>query len=190
MGAGGGFFSPIPIHFAPSSLFLSPASTRRGRAPADLCLRGAPLHFLWWSRSPPRSLAMDAGIAPFPLSSCLDFKSSILGAIVVASLDFWLNLGLSRMEKATRRFGLVIGRSIFEFCIPVVPDLSTAVGNRRSPAWSRTTARAVQPLHDHGTTAGYPHPSNSYQISIHVVFVVGLCSFFRVVSSARVFSSR
>ena len=66
IGAGGGFFSPIPIRFAPSFLFLSPASTRRGRAPADLRLRGVPLHFLRWSRSPPRSLAMDASIAPVP----------------------------------------------------------------------------------------------------------------------------
>ena len=34
---------------------------------------------------------------------------------MVASLDFWPNLGLSRMEKASRQFGLVFGRSIFEF---------------------------------------------------------------------------
>ena len=57
-------------------------------------------------------------LPPFPLSYCLDVKSSVLGAIVVASLDFWLNLGLSRLEKATRLFGLMFGRFIFEFGIP------------------------------------------------------------------------
>ena len=69
-------------------------------------------------------------LPPFPLSSCLDFQSSILGAIVVASLDFWPNLGLSRLEKATRLSRLEFGRIIFEFGRPVVPDLTTVVGNR------------------------------------------------------------
>ena len=50
--------------------------------------------------------------------------------MVVASLDFWLNLGLSWLEKATRLFGLGFGRSIFEFGRPVVPDLTMVVGTR------------------------------------------------------------
>ena len=79
-------------------------------------------------------------LPPFLFSSCLDFRSSVLGAIVVASLDFWLNLGLSRSEKATRLFGLVFGRSMFEFGRPVVPDLTTTVGNCRFPVSSGTTA--------------------------------------------------
>ena len=84
---------------------------------------------------------MDVGIAPVPSLFLSIFPiSSILGAIVVASLGFWLNLGLGRMEKATRRFGLVIGRSIFEFGRTVVPDLTAAVGNHCFPASSGTTA--------------------------------------------------
>ena len=127
----GGFLHPIPICFVPWFLFLSPAPSRRGKAPAALRLRTVPLHFLRWSRSPPRSLAMDAGIAPpFLFSSCLVFRSRVLGAIVVASLDFWLNLGLSWLEKATRLSRLEFGRNIFEFGRPVVPDLTTVVGNR------------------------------------------------------------
>ena len=58
---------PHTHSLAPSFLVLSPAVLRRGRAPADLLLRGVPLHFLRWSQSPPSSLAMDAGIAPVPL---------------------------------------------------------------------------------------------------------------------------
>ena len=51
--------------------------------------------------------------------------------MVVASLDFWLNLGLSRrLEKATRLSRLEFGRNIFEFGRPVVPDLTTVVGKR------------------------------------------------------------
>ena len=41
-------------------------------------------------------------LPPFLLSFCLVFRFCFLGAMVVASLDFWLNLGLSRLEKATR----------------------------------------------------------------------------------------
>ena len=66
VGEGGGFSSPIPIRTTPSSLSLSPATPRRGRAPAGRRLRAIPLHSLRWSRSPPRPLAMDAGIALVP----------------------------------------------------------------------------------------------------------------------------
>ena len=41
---------------------------------------------------------------------------------------------------ASRPFGLMFGRIIFEFGITIVPDLSTVVGNRSSPS------RAVLPL--------------------------------------------
>ena len=75
--------------------------------------------------------------------------------------------------------------------------MSTAVGNRCSPSravlpliWRRTTARAVLPLLGRGTTAGCPILSFSYHFLIDVVLFGGLCSFFRVVSSARVFGSR
>ena len=62
---------------------------------------------------PPRPLAMDAGIAPVPILSVPRFQIKTLGAIGIAFLDFWLNQGLSRMEKASRLFGLVFGRIIF-----------------------------------------------------------------------------
>ena len=55
---------------------LSPAPSRRGRALAALRLRTVPLHFLRWSRSPPRPLAMDAGIAPVPLLFLSSFQIS------------------------------------------------------------------------------------------------------------------
>ena len=79
-------------------------------------------------------------LPPFSFFFCLDFQSSFLGAIVVASLDFWPDLGLSRMEIASRQFGLVFGWSISEFGRTVVPDLTTEVGNCCFPA------RAVLPL--------------------------------------------
>ena len=94
------------------------------------------------------------------------------------------------MEKASRLYGLIFGRIIFEFGIPVVPDLSMEIGNRRSPAWSGTTAQAVLPLPDRGTVVGSPIPSYSFQILIHVGLFGGLCSFFHVVSSVSVFGSR
>ena len=50
--------------------------------------------------------------------------------MVVASLDFWLNLGLSWLEKATRLSRLEFGRIIFEFGRPVVPDLTAVVRTR------------------------------------------------------------
>ena len=126
----GRFLLPHTHSLRPSFLFLSPASSRRGSAPVDLRLRGVPLHFLWWSRSPPRPLAMDAGIAPVPSFFYLFFSSCFLGAMVVASLDFWLNLGLSWLEMATRLSRLEFGRNIFEFGRPVVPDLTAVVRTR------------------------------------------------------------
>ena len=72
----GWFPPPIPICFVPSFLFLSPAPSRRGRAPAALRLRTVSFHFLRWSRSPPRPLAMDAGIAPVPLLFLSSFQIS------------------------------------------------------------------------------------------------------------------
>ena len=69
-------------------------------------------------------------LPPFLLSFCLVFRSCFLGAMVVASLDFWLNLGLSWLEKATRLSRLEFGRIIFEFGRPVVPDLTMVVGTR------------------------------------------------------------
>ena len=67
---------------------------------------------------------------------------------MVASVDFWLNLGLSRLEKATRLSRLEFGRNIFEFGSPIVPDLTTVVGNRCFPVSSGTAALigAVLPL--------------------------------------------
>ena len=79
---------PHTHSLAPSFLDLSPAVRRRGRAPADLLLRGAPLLFLRWSRSPPRPLAMDASIAPVPLLFVVLFQILCLGAIVFASVYF------------------------------------------------------------------------------------------------------
>ena len=89
-------------------------------------------------------------LPPFLLSFCLVFIFCILGAMVVASLDFWLNLGLSRLEKATRLSRLEFGRNIFEFGRPVVPDLTTVVGNHCFTASCYETAvyppQAVLPL--------------------------------------------
>ena len=102
-------------------------------------------------------------LPPFLLSLCLVFRSCFLGGMVVASLDFWLNRGLSRLEKATRLSGLEFGRNIFEFGRPVVPDLTTVVGNCCFPASSGTTAHfgAVQPRACRGTIAVCQVPSCS-----------------------------
>ena len=96
------------------------------------------------------------------------------------------------MEMASRPFGLMFGRIIFEFGIPVVPDLTTVVGNRHFPVLSGTTAPngAVLPLTNRGTTAVCLVPSCSCHFSISFVVFVGLCSFFLVVSCVRVFGSR
>ena len=72
---------------------------------------------------------------------------------MVASLDFWPNLGLSRLEKATRLFGLMFGRFIFEFGIP--GSAGSDHGSRKPlfPILSGTAARAVLPLTMSGTAA-------------------------------------
>ena len=128
-GAGGVFFSPIPIRSPPRFVPLSSATDAAGGL-WGISLSGALLSISFGGVDPHLVLLPWMPVfPPFPLSSCLDFQSSILGAIVVASLDFWPNLGLSRMEKASRQFALVVGRSIFEFGRTVVPDLTTAVGN-------------------------------------------------------------
>ena len=62
----GEFLLPHTHSLAPSLCSSLFSNRRRGRALADLPLRGAPLHFLRWNRSPPCPLAMDAGVAPVP----------------------------------------------------------------------------------------------------------------------------
>ena len=111
---------------------------------------------------------------------------------MVASLDLWLNLGLSWLEKATRLSRLEFGRIIFEFGRPVVPDLTTAVGNLCFPASSGTTALigAVLPPPGRGTTVAYQIPSCSCHPVILFVEFSGLCSFFLVVLRVLVFGSR
>ena len=132
---------------------------------------------------------------------------------MVASLDFWLNLGLSWLEKATRLSRLEFGRNIFEFGRPVVPDLTTVVGNRCFPAssgttalvgavlpldleryyrslWSGTTDWEVLPQACHGTTTACQIPSYSCLTLILFVVFVDLCSFFLVVLRVLVFGSR
>ena len=64
------------------------------------------------------------------------------------------------MEMASRTFGLMFGRFIFEFGI--TGNAGSVHGSREPPfprleryyrsQWSGTTARAVLPLMDHGTT--------------------------------------
>ena len=121
----------------------------------------------------------------FFLSFCLVLRSSAFGAIVVASLDFWLNLGLSSLEKASRLCGLSFGRIIFEFGSPVVPDLTTAVGTAGSPS----CAVLLLPLGRYyclGGTAAYgqryyrclPDSIIPYLCLIHVVLFGGLRFFF------------
>ena len=151
-GAEGVFFSPIPIRTPPRSVPFSPATGAAGGL-RRISLSGAFLSISFGGDDPHLVLLPWMPVLPpFPLSSCLDFQSSILGAIVVASLDFWPNLGLSRMEKASRQFGLVFGRSIFEFGRTVVPDLTMEVGNCCSRLeryyrleWYYRSVVAVQP---------------------------------------------
>ena len=130
-------------------------------------------------------------LPPLLFSSCLVFRSRVLGAIVVASLDFWPNLGLSRLEKATRLFGLMFGRFIFEFGIP--GSAGSDHGSRDPPCpvsggttahmtryyrWSRTTAAGARYYRWCRTAAGQARyyrwmPSSivSYHMLIHICCV-------------------
>ena len=101
-GAGGGFFSPIPIHFAPLfSSSLQPPLAAGGLR--RISVSGASLSISFGGVDPHLVLLPWMPVLPpFLLSFCLFFNSYFLGAMVVAFLDFWLNLGLSWLEKATR----------------------------------------------------------------------------------------
>ena len=140
--SGQGEVSPLPYPFAPPP--RSSSSLQRRLAAGGLrraAVSGPSLSIPFGGVDPhPVLLPWMPVLPPFLLSFCLVLRSSVFGAIVVASLDFWLNLGLSSLEKASRLCGLSFGRSIFEFGSPVVPDLTTAVGNRRFPVLSGTTA--------------------------------------------------
>ena len=92
-------------------------------------------------------------LPPFLFSSCLVFRSCVLGAIVVASLDFWPNLGLSRLEKATRLFGLMFGRFIFEFGIPGSAGSDHGSRDPPCPVSGGTTAHLARYYRWSGTTA-------------------------------------
>ena len=145
----GGFLHPIPICFVPWFLFLS---LQRHLAAGGLRLpsvSGPSLSIPFGGVDPHLVLLPWMPVLPpFSCSFCLGFQSSFLGAVAVASLDFWPNLGLSRMENASRQFGLLFGWSIFYFGSTVVPDLTTVVGNCCFPVSNDTTAlsRAVLPL--------------------------------------------
>ena len=102
--SGQGEVSPPPYPFAPPlhpfpslQRLLTAGGLRRA------AVSGPSLSFSFGVVDPhPVLLPWMPVLPPFLFSFCLDFRSSVLGAIVVASLDFSLNLGLSRLEKATR----------------------------------------------------------------------------------------
>ena len=98
----GGFLPPIPICFVPWFLFLSlqrHLAAGRLRRPSvsgpflSISFGGVDPHLVLLPWMPV--------LPPFLLSFCLVFQILFLGAMVVASLDFWLNLGVCRLEKAT-----------------------------------------------------------------------------------------
>ena len=72
---------------------------------------------------------------------------------MVASLDFWPNLGLSRLEKATRLFGLMFGRFIFEFGIPGSAGSDHGSRDPPCPVSGGTTAHLARYYRWSGTTA-------------------------------------
>ena len=72
---------------------------------------------------------------------------------MVASLDFWPNLGLSRLEKATRLFGFMFGRFIFEFGIPGSAGSDHGSRDPPCPVSSGTTAHMARYYRWSGTTA-------------------------------------
>ena len=164
--SGRGEVSSLPYPFAPPP--RSSSSLQHRLAAGGLrraVVSGPSLSIPFGGNDPHLVLLPLMPVLPlFSCSFCLGFQSSILGAVAVASLDFWPNLGLSRFEIASRQFGLVFGWSIFEFGRTLVSDLSTAVGNCCFPASSGTTALsravlplgAVLPLKGHGTTAPLP----------------------------------
>ena len=130
--SGQGEVSSPPYPFASPPLFFS--SLQPPLAAGGLrriSVSGASLSISFGGVDPhPVLLPWMPVLPPFLLSFYLFFSSCFLGAMVVASLDFWLNLGLSWLEKATRLSRLEFGTNIFEFGRPVVPDLTTVVQNR------------------------------------------------------------
>ena len=101
------------------------------------------------------------------------------------------------MELASRPFGLMFGRPIFEFGIS--GSAGSVHGSRELPfpVLSGTTALLERYYRASGTAVVWSRyycymPSSiiSYHVLILVVLFGGLCSFFRVVSSPRVFGSR
>ena len=195
----GGFLHPIPICFVPWFRFLSlqrHLAAGRLRRPSvsgpflSISFGGVDPHLVLLPWMPV--------LPPFLFSSCLVFRSRVLGAIVVASLDFWPNLGLSRLEKATRLFGLMFGRFIFEFGITGSAGSDHGSRNRRFPVLRGTTAPAgaVLPL---GWYSAYgqryyrclPDSIITYLCLIHVVLFGGFRFFFLSCwFSVRVFGSR
>ena len=150
----GGFLHPIPICFVPWFLFLSlqrHLAAGRLRRPSvsgpflSISFGGVDPHLVLLPWMPV--------LPPFLFSSCLVFRSRVLGAIVVASLDFWPNLGLSRLEKATRLFGLMFGRFIFEFGIPGSAGSDHGSRDPPCPIPGGTTAHMARYYRWSGTTA-------------------------------------
>ena len=196
---GAGEVSPLPYPFAPPP--RSSSSLQRRLAAGGLrraAVSGPSLSIPFGGVDPHLVLFPWMPVLPsFLLSFCLVLRSSVFGAIVVASLDFWLNPGLSSLEKASRLCGLSFGRIIFEFGSPVVPNLTTAVGTAGSPSC------AVLPLplgryYRLGGTAAYgqryyrclPDSIIPYLCLIHVVLFGGLRFFLSCWFSVRVFGSR
>ena len=98
---------------------------------------------------------------------------------------------------ASRPFGLKFGRLIFEFGIS--GSAGSVHGSREPPfpVLSGTSALLERYYRASGTVAvgswyyrWMPSSIISCLILIHVALFGGLCSFFRVVSSSRVFGSR
>ena len=113
--SGQGEVSPPPYPFAPP---LRPSPSLQGLLTAGGLRRAAvsgPSLSIPFGGVDPHLVLLPwmPVLPPFLFSSCLVFRSRVLGAIVVASLDFWPNLGLSWLEKATRLSRLEFGRNIF-----------------------------------------------------------------------------
>ena len=149
----GGFLHPIPICFVPWFLFLS---LQRHLAAGGLrrpSVSGPFLSISFGGVDPHLVLLPWMPVLPpFLFSSCLVFRSRVLGVIVVASLDFWPNLGLSRLEKATRLFGLMFGRFIFEFGIPGSAGSDHGSRDPPCPVSGGTTAHLARYYRWSGTT--------------------------------------